>query len=434
MHPTLLRACRTGAALELPILVAIAPALLFPTPARLVVLVIVPALWLCIRAAGGRVVPSTPLNAALWLLLAMVGVSMWATFDLAFSLGKVSGVVLGVLLFWAMVRWITSIERLRVAVAAFLLAGAGLAVIGLLGTNWQVKIPLFGDVTGRLPKVLRGIPGAVDGFSPNAVAGCLVLFIPLQVAVLGSDLELWARPKRPRASAVPRVCQSALLVLTVGTLLLTQSRGAFIGMVAALGAFLCWHSRRTRLVAAMAAVASTALALRLGPERLVDLVISESYPGYPGMASHISGRAELWSRSLLTIQDFPFAGIGMNGFRKAMPVLYPAFLSPPDVDVVHAHNHLLQAALDVGIPGLIAYAAIWLVVAVLLVLVYRRSPEPAWRAVASGLGCGLIAHFVFSMTDVIPLGSKVVVFWLALALIVGLHQVVLARSGGAPAA
>ena len=118
--------------------------------------------------------------------------------------------------------------------------------------------------------------------------------------------------------------------------------------------------------------------------------------------------------------------MGMNAFRKMMPVFYPTTVALPDVDVAHAHNHLLQAALDVGIPGLVAYSSIWIVVSVLLVAVYRGSTDRTDRTIAGGLGAGLIAHFVFGMTDAISLGSKPgVLFWFMLALIVSLHRIAL---------
>jgi putative inorganic carbon (hco3(-)) transporter len=122
--------------------------------------------------------------------------------------------------------------------------------------------------------------------------------------------------------------------------------------------------------------------------------------------------------------------MGMNTFRKVMPVRYPLFPPPvfPGADLAHAHNNLLQAALDLGIPGLVAYASLWLVASVLLVRVYRRSGHRVYRTIACGLGAGLVAHFVFGMADAIPLGSKLgVVFWLTLALTVALHHVALVR-------
>jgi putative inorganic carbon (HCO3(-)) transporter len=425
--PLINRAAQLITSAELPIFAAIAPALLFPTPTRLLVLVVVPIVWGCAWTVTGHAIPPTPLNVALWLLLAMVAVSLYATFDIRFSLGKVSGVILGVLVFWAVTRWVTTPRRLALATAAFVLAGAGLAVIGLLGANWFDKFSLFRPVLARLPRAIRGVPGAEEGFQPNAVAGCLVLFVPLQIALLTSSADQWLAARglaRAHRRSVT-VIEVALLILTAGTLLLTQSRGAWVGMIVTTLAFLLWHSRTTRAVAALSTVAGVALAIKLGPARLVNLMISQSGPG---MADDVSGRMEVWSRALYGIHDFPITGMGMNTFRKVMPILYPTFLTSPDFDVAHAHNHLLQVALDLGIPGLVAYASIWMLVGVLLVAVYRRSTERTDRTMACVLGAGLIAHFVFSMTDAIPLGAKVgVLFWLTLALAVALHRTALAR-------
>jgi putative inorganic carbon (hco3(-)) transporter len=216
-----------------------------------------------------------------------------------------------------------------------------------------------------------------------------------------------------------------MLGMTAGTLLLTQSRGAWVGLAAATAAFLAWHGWRTRVVAVAGAVAVLVVGTTLGSARLLNLAISSSGPG---MAGNVSGRVELWSRAIYGIQEFPITGMGINAFRKIMPALYPTFLTAPDFDVAHAHNHLLQAALDLGIPGLIAYLSIWLVTATLLVRVHRDSRHPIYRLMAGGLGAGLIAHFVFSTTDLIPLGSKAgVLFWLTLALVAALHQVAFDR-------
>jgi O-antigen ligase len=39
-----------------------------------------------------------------------------------------------------------------------------------------------------------------------------------------------------------------------------------------------------------------------------------------GIAEDAAGRMELWSRAIYGIQDFPITGMGMNAFRKVMPV------------------------------------------------------------------------------------------------------------------
>lgn len=420
------------AAAEPVVVLLIAPALLFPTPNRLGVALCVPVIWWCNRRVNGHLIPATPLNACLLLLLGMTAVSLGATFDISLSLGKVAGLLLGTLVFWTIARWTTSERRLAAATIGYLLAGAVLAVLGLLGTNWFGKFPVLAAMIERLPRIIRGVPGAEEGFHPNAVAGCLVLFIPLQVALLTGEARQWlpATVSSAGRRALFVGAQTALLALTGGTLLLTQSRGAWAGVMVALLAFLTWHRRSTRALAASLVAGLAVLAFALGPRRVLDLAISQSGPQ---MARNVSSRVELWSRALYGIQDFPFTGMGMNVFRKVMPRFYPTFLATPDFDVSHAHNHLLQAALDLGIPGLIAYAAIWLTAAALLVRVYRRSARrPIGRLLAGGLGAGLIAHFWFSLTDAIPLGAKVgVLFWVTLALVVSLHQVMVPPAAAA---
>src|SRR5207237_9697274 len=121
------------------ILAAIAPALLFPTPARLVVLILVPVVWACARLTRREAIPRTPFNISVGLLLAMIAVSLVATFDLRLSLAKVSGLTFGILVFWAVTRWTTTPRRLAATITAFVFAGAGLAVVGLLGTDWVTK-------------------------------------------------------------------------------------------------------------------------------------------------------------------------------------------------------------------------------------------------------------------------------------------------------
>ena len=125
----------------------------------------------------------------------------------------------------------------------------------------------------------------------------------------------------------------------------------------------------------------------------------------------INGRTEVWSRALYGIQDFPFTGMGLNAFRRVVPVLYPLFMVAPDQDIAHAHNHLLQAALDLGLPGLIAYLAMWLLAVVMTIQVWRSNAPPGQRVLAAGIAAGLLAHFVYGNTDVVALGAKPGLFW-----------------------
>jgi putative inorganic carbon (HCO3(-)) transporter len=420
---------RAVVAAELPIILAIAPLLMFPSPRRLVVLLVLPVVWWCARLSTGRSVPNTPLNCSLWLLLIMVGVSVWATFDIRFSLGKVSSLALGVFLYWAIVRWITTPERLRLGMDVFILSGAAVAVLGLLGTQWQSgKFPVFAPLIAMLPKAIRGVPGATEGFNANGVAGCLVLFVPLQAAQVITGLRGGFSPvfQSGRARAAGVAIHGTLLLLTGGTVMILQSRSAWLGLLVAVLAFMLWHRWWTRCLGLAVVGTAVVTAIAIGPEPFSGFLSTGAGTGLDGIA----GRLEIWSRALYGIRDFPFSGMGMNAFRKVMPVLYPAFSISPTVDVAHTHNQLLQTALDLGLPGLIAYTSIWLLAGSLLVVAYRRSSERTTsRTFVGGLGAGLLAHFVFGMTDAIPLGSRAgVLFWFAMALTVALHRHGVVRS------
>jgi O-antigen ligase len=100
-----------------------------------------------------------------------------------------------------------------------------------------------------------------------------------------------------------------------------------------------------------------------------------------------------------------------------MPVLYPLFTVSPDVDLGHAHNEWLQASVDLGLIGLIAFVGLQ---GLSLVLAYRafRQPLPATvRWLMAGVPVGLAAHGVFGLTDAVALRAKPGIFlWLLLAL------------------
>ena len=82
----------------------------------------------------------------------------------------------------------------------------------------------------------------------------------------------------------------------------------------------------------------------------------------------------------------------------------------------------MHTGVELGIPGLIAYLAVWLLAAWLAVGAYRDGR--GWRkALAVGCGGALIAYFVYGATDAVALGAKPGgMFWYLLGLIAGLER------------
>jgi putative inorganic carbon (HCO3(-)) transporter len=484
-----------------------APFMLFPSPKRSLAMLVVPGLWLLhlivikrqrsssslpvspsplapqsptcgersrtipnpqpvVSEVEPSAFPLTPFNAALLLLALMVLVSEWATFDLSYSLPKISGMVLGLGVFFAVAR---EGERPRgwwLSLLAFSGVGLGITILGIFGTRWaSSKITLLDPIIARLPMLLTGLQGAESGFHPNEVAGALSWVLPVMLAVsVGLSLLLRSSQRarrgnrresdegagtRRKLNGWRLVLVTILCVLAtffVGAVfVLTQSRGGYIGLALTLPLLiLVALPRRWRWYSLIALVV---LAILLGFfvasrwEAVRTWVAGSDLAADPALSlNSLEGRLEVWSRAIYGIQDFPFTGMGMNAFRKVVPVLYPLFLVSSDVDIGHAHNEFLQAALDLGIPGLIAFIAIYIIAFWMLVDIWRNVPtfnactpgrtpgrcehsRRVQRATLLGLGGGLLAHMLYGLTDAVALGAKPgLLFWMLLGLIAGLYE------------
>ena len=403
-------------------LLLLTPFLLFPTPTRALVLLVIPLLWILRWIAWGQIVPRTVLDWPLTILLFMIGVSVWATFDPLLSLSKVTGVLLGIAFYYALVGCVEWYKQLWVSLALLIATTCGIAGISLIGTTWANKFPIFERFTALLPAMIRGVEGSpAAGFNPNSVAGALLFALPLLLVMIwpfgkGALAEL-----RGVLRWLVYLLLLAAFVMIGGTLLLTQSRGGYLGLLVGLGALALLPHKRLLILASVGLGMLLVVGIWLEPKLEYYLTI-ETAPGTALIGSW-QGRYEIWSRAIEGIEDFALTGMGMGTFRHVVPVLYPIFLFSRDIG--HAHNHLLAAGVDLGVPGLIAYLALWLGAGVMCWQVWHRTQRPDYRALILGLSAGMIAHFMWGVADANVLGSKAgFVFWLALAAIASLHRMI----------
>ncbi len=441
-------------------LILITPFLLFPTPARTPALLAIPLLWLVIWIADGEPLVSTPLNGTLLLLSIMVLVSTWATYDIAFSLPKISGMVLAMGVFFAVVRAGKRSTAWWFILILYLGIGLGIAVLGAAGTRWPTdKLGFLDSVLAQLPSIMQGLPGAVNGFHPNEVAGALTWVLPLYAALIIAMLfnirGVW------QTWGVWRTVFALLALglaglIAVAVFILTQSRGGYIGFAVSLLVMLFIALPRRWRWIYLGAVILVGVSLAffisdVGVDGITEQIFAGGVVSDQALSLNtLEGRVEIWSRSIYGLQDFPFTGMGMNTFREVVHVLYPLFLISPDADIGHAHNEFLQVGLDLGIPGLIAFIALYLGAFWMLVGVWKNarrsqlltpdpqlatsSPPPVThhfplsmgslqRAAVLGLGGGLLAHLIYGLTDAVAMGAKPgVVFWMLLGLVAGLHR------------
>jgi putative inorganic carbon (HCO3(-)) transporter len=423
------------------LLLAAAPFLLFPSSLSFLTVLVVPTIWTAAWLIHGTPVPKTPLNTAVLIMLIMVLVSTWATYDVSVSLPKISGMILGLAVFFTITNKSRHQQGWWFCWEIFLVMGLGVALLSFIGTTWSTYKFVIIDLFTRFPKIISGFQGAEGGFHPNEVAGALLWVLPVY---LSSSIYAFF-PRFGESKKNSPVLWIYRLSIWLGTIfvsavfVLTQSRSGYLGLgivcLVMLVIAIPKKRRKTFILGLLIIIVILGLILTQTEvfQNLEAWFSGSVLADGSGLSlDSLEGRLEIWSRAIYGIQDFPLTGMGMNTFRSVVHVLYPLSLISPNSDFGHAHNEFLQAALDLGIPGLIAFLALYIISFWMLIQTWIISRDqgytlanpifPPIKPMILGLSGGLLAHFFYGLTDAIALGAKPgILLWTLFGLITGLY-------------
>ena len=158
----------------------------------------------------------------------MVPVGIWVSPAREVTLPDAVRVTLGLIVFRTVAMTMNERRRVALAVGIFCLTGLFVIGVGLLGTQWSAKVPVLGELSQRIPRLITTIPEdqGTPGVNPNHLAGALTLYLPLALALVSG----WRFSRRAIIGPLFGLLGSILfLALVAGTLLLTQSRSGWIG-------------------------------------------------------------------------------------------------------------------------------------------------------------------------------------------------------------
>jgi len=307
------------------------------------------------------------------------------------SLREYRWVILEPVLFAFLLRWYLT-DRADRWLVAWLFAGAAAlaavsaAVDGLSGSGLAVEGVV--RISGTFPH-------------PNALGLYLERVVPF-AAALGIAF-------RSRVDAR----WLALAAVCAGGLLLTFSRGAYLGAGAGL-LVVAWLAGRRRLAGALAigAVVLGGVLVLVAGDRILSL-----FSGGSG-----SLRLAIWQSSLAMIRDHPITGVGLDQFLYQYAPRYVLPEAWPERFTSHPHNIVLDLWLRLGIMGL-GVAAAYVVVLV------RRVHRIVGQQTRLGLGAlgALVAGATHGLVDngyFLP--GLALAFWLVTAII----DLEVGRTGG----
>lgn len=328
-----------------------APAAPAPTPLPLVLLALMWALRL-VRTKGQGLTPPT-YTAPLILFLITAGIGLWAAYDPGRAWAKVWLIIGALGLYWAMAGQ-PDVPRIYVALALWTLISTALAGYFVITGGIDV-LPLSLPV----PQI------AAEPFNPNIAASVMAMTLPFYVPLIALAHRGAILPARPVLRRTIVIVWIAALCITLASLALTTSRGAWLAVAAA---GLTWGGggvltrllhRRKADTAKVRAGALTILIIVLagglasglwratgGGDTLLHAVTPDTALG---------NRLYLMRHGALLARDTLFTGIGPGMFEMQFAV-YTLLIHVGYIG--HSHNVLVDMAVEQGILAAAAYATV----------------------------------------------------------------------------
>ncbi len=354
-----------------------------------------------------RASSTTALDAALLVWVAAFGVSLLGNTD------QWRRIVMGMwyagayILAWLLLHELLANRILtrRVLMNALLLSGVLILAFGYLQAR--------GWLTTTLPLILNGtlefsLPRPVSTLgNANTLGAFLAVLLPLVLeAARGSK-------------GIARALMAIYALLLGGLLVLTYSRGAWIGAAAGVGVYMLllvgqagwlaprrwWEFWFAQRVAVRMGLGVTATAL-LVIAAVALFLVARSYLS-PGGRS-IDTRTWIYDTAWRVFSEQPLTGSGLFTFGTGL-ARYNG--NPPHEPHAHAHNVVLHVAAELGVIGLLALAISVVLVVRALLRNTRRDP-----VVIAGAG-GVAAFAVHHLFDV-PIMNPVIALTCLVALVI----------------
>ncbi len=243
----------------------------------------------------------------------------------------------------------------------------------------------------------------------NAIylSGYIVLLFPILLSFVV------ARKRTPGERWMLGLLLCALAFLLIAT----ATRSSIVAFVVSIAAFVPLSKRvkETRLWGITGVIVALGVAIYLSPTLMKRIDNSFSQDS----SSSFARRLYFWQAGYNAFKAAPFFGHGIGSFEHVvLDYRSPEYWVAKSEDVVpHAHNELIETAVDLGGAGVITYLAILATVAVAGMKV-RPKENAQDRLLAVGLLCSIFAILIDNLANmslrVVPVGATA---WLLMGIL-----------------
>lgn len=241
--------------------------------------------------------------------------------------------------------------------------------------------------------------------NPNILAEYLIMSIPISISLFWSTKKL-----------LKKLIFLVSSLILIGTLILTFSRGGWLGFAFGLLIFVVLVEKRLLLSLIPAGV----LAIFIMPSSVIHRIatignLSDSSNAY---------RIKVWTITLDIIRDNWMTGVGFGyiPFRETF-IKYIRTMN-----VYHAHNMYLETLAEMGIGGFLVFIAFIFIIYKYAIITLMKNNDRYLKIITAGLLAGLssvLFHGLFE--NILYLPRIIVTFWVLISFI--LVAVKLSKNG-----
>jgi O-antigen ligase len=141
----------------------------------------------------------------------------------------------------------------------------------------------------------------------------------------------------------------AALLMLIAALVMTHTRGAWLGFAVGAGLILACRKKIFLLLLPVLALTIFVAAPQTVRDRVRSIVDPQDVTARQ--------RIYMWGSGLQMLRDHPWTGVGLNGVKG----VYPVYRDPRAIEARwgHLHNNIIQLAVERGLIGLSCWLWIW---------------------------------------------------------------------------
>ncbi|MDI3480562.1 MAG: hypothetical protein PWQ97_217 [Tepidanaerobacteraceae bacterium] len=229
--------------------------------------------------------------------------------------------------------------------------------------------------------------------NPNVLAEYLALSIPVVLGVLmGSK------------SAIRKLIFFIILIVLLICLVLTFSRGAWLGLALALVVFAALKEPRLLVWLILLGFISPLFMPSVVINRVASIGSLED--------SSNAFRVTIWIAAIRMIKDYWITGVGLG--LTAFSRVYRDYMIA-GTPALHAHNLYLEIGIEMGIAGLLTF--IWMIIASFSSAMNCIKNDNWHSFVLAGVVAALAGHLLHGMFDYVWFSPRIVMeFWMFLGM------------------